>query len=57
MPNQPVSASIMQDVPLPGGAKIRQGSKVLGHVVEVISAKSGSPARISLQFDKLQRRT
>jgi hypothetical protein len=52
-PGQIVTARIMQDVPLPAGAKIREGSKVLGHIVEVSAAKSGTHARISLQFDSV----
>jgi len=43
----------MQDVPLSGGIRIRAGSKVVGHIVEVTSANGGAQARISLQFDKL----
>jgi hypothetical protein len=47
-----VVGRIMQDVPLPGGGKIRAGSKVKGRVVEV--AQEGmTGTRISLQFDKL----
>jgi hypothetical protein len=44
----------MQDVPLPGGAKIPEGSQVLGTIVQVAAARSGSPAEISLRFDKLR---
>ncbi len=40
----------MQDVPLSPGVRIKEGSKVLGHVVEVTT---GAQAHISLQFDKL----
>jgi len=40
----------MQDVPLSPGVRIKEGSKVLGHIVEVTT---GAPAHISLQFDKL----
>jgi hypothetical protein len=43
----------MQDVPLPAGAKIRKGSKVIGHIVDVTPATGGPGGRISLQFDKL----
>jgi len=44
----------MQDVPLPGGAKIPEDSQVLGTIVQVAAARSGSPAEISLRFDKLR---
>jgi len=52
--NEVISARIMQDVPLAGGAKIPEGSRVLGYIVEVDAGKSGSPARISLRFDKVR---
>ena len=52
--NQVISARIMQDVPLPGGAKIPEGSQVLGTIVQVAAAGSGSPAEISLRFDRLR---
>ena len=52
--NQVIRARIMQDVPLPGGAKITEGSQVLGTIVQVAAARSGSPAEISLRFDKLR---
>jgi len=50
---QVVKGRIMQEVPLPEGAKIREGSKVLGHIVEVTPTSSGEGARVSLEFDKL----
>ncbi len=52
-PSEPVSAKLMQDVPLPGGGKIKRGSKVLGHVVAVSSASSGHGASIVVQFDHI----
>lgn len=52
-PGQVVTGRIMQDVPLSAGAKIRAGSKVVGHIVEVATANAGAPDRVSLQFDKL----
>ena len=48
---QAITGRIMQDVPLPSGMKIRAGSEVIGHIVDVTPAAAG--ARISLQFDKL----
>ena len=50
---QVITGRIMQDVPLSPGARIKEGSKVLGHIVEVTPATTGTLARISLQFDKL----
>jgi hypothetical protein len=52
-PGQIITARIMQDVPLDDGRKIREGSKVIGHIVDVSSPADGSAARVSLQFDKL----
>jgi hypothetical protein len=43
----------MQDVPLPHGARIRAGSKVIGHIVEVTRATGSERSRVSVQFDKL----
>src|SRR6266436_7782469 len=51
-PGQIITARIMQDVPLANGGKIREGSKVIGHVVGVSSAADGND-KLSLQFDKL----
>lgn len=52
-PGQQISGSVMQDVPLDSGARIRKGSKVIGHIVEAVPATAGQPARLSLQFDKI----
>lgn len=35
------------------GGKIREGSKVIGHVVDVSSSSDANTEQISLQFDKL----
>jgi hypothetical protein len=47
-----IRGEIAQDVPLPGSAKIRKGSKVEGRVVEVVAAGNGT-AKISIRFDKV----
>jgi hypothetical protein len=52
-PGQVVTGRIMQDVPLPNGEKIRAGSKIEGHVVEVNSRTGATGPTISVQFDKL----
>jgi len=52
-PGQVVTGRIMQNVQLASGGKIREGSKIIGHIIEVTPATSGAQARISLQFDKL----
>lgn len=51
---QVVTARIMQTVPLPGGSKIRAGTQVVGHVVELKPASGGSGARITIRFDTLR---
>ncbi len=43
----------MQDIRLSSGARIRAGSRVIGHIVEVNPAGNGTESRISIQFDKL----
>jgi hypothetical protein len=43
----------MQDVPLSSGIRIKDGSKVVGSIVEVTEASAGKPATISLRFDRL----
>ena len=50
---QQITGSVMQDVPLDSGGRIRKGSKVIGHIVEAVPATAGQPARLSLQFDKI----
>jgi hypothetical protein len=52
-PGQSITARIMQDVPLASGIKVRAGSKVVGHVIDVTPARGGARGKISFQFDKL----
>jgi hypothetical protein len=52
-PGQAISGRIMQDVPLPAGARIKAGSKVFGRVLAITPASAGVPPSISLQFDQL----
>lgn len=51
---QVVTARLMQDVPLPSGGKIRAGSKAIGLILDVVQARSGARAELSLQFDTLE---
>jgi hypothetical protein len=53
-PGQVVTARVMQDVPLPSGTKIPAGSKVIGRVLNIVEAKNGNGAQLSLQFDTLE---
>jgi hypothetical protein len=50
---EPISARVMQDVPLPGGRKIQAGAKVMGHIVSARPAVNGMMADLSLRFDTL----
>jgi hypothetical protein len=50
---QIVTARLMQDVPLANGEKIRKGSRVIGHIVDVSSTPDANTQQISLQFDQL----
>ncbi len=52
-PNDAISARVMQDVPLAGGGKIREGTKMTGHVIEVRPASQGSGASLSFTFDRV----
>jgi len=48
-----IEAKLMQDVPLSAGEKIKSGSHVIGHVVEVTKPASGG-SRVVLKFDQLE---
>jgi hypothetical protein len=49
---QPISARLMQDVPLPSGGKIHAGSKAIGRILDVVHATDGS-VQLSFIFDTL----
>lgn len=53
---QIIRGQIAQDVPLARASKIPKGSKVEGHVVEVVPAGNGMGAKISIRFDRLRFR-
>lgn len=55
-PGRSISARIMQDVSLPNGGKIPEGSKVLGTVISVQAATQGRGGGIALRFDKIVTR-
>jgi hypothetical protein len=51
----PITATVMQNVPLGMGKTLRAGSRVTGHVVESITPGKGSDEpRISFQFDQVR---
>jgi len=47
-----LAGKIAQDVPLPDGSKIRRGSAVQGHVVEVVASSSGP--KVTIRFDRVR---
>jgi hypothetical protein len=53
-PGQRITARVMQSVPLPDGAVIRAGSKVVGHVVRVSGSAASGGGEIAIQFDALK---
>jgi hypothetical protein len=53
---QPITARVMQDVPLPDGRKIPAGAKVIGTVLSVSPAGSGTGGRVAARFDQLEVR-
>lgn len=54
-PGSPITATIMQDVPLGAGTTLRAGSKITGHVVETIQrGQKSDEAQISFQFDQVR---
>ena len=53
-PGQVITARVMQDVPLPGEAKIPAGSTLSGEVTAVQPASGGNGGTISFRFDTLR---
>jgi len=53
-PEQIVTARVMQNVPLPGGAQIRKGTEVVGHLVKLVPASGNSTAEMVFTFDSIK---
>lgn len=53
-PGEEITAKLYQQVVLPEGLKIKRLSKITGHVVSVMPASGGSPASITLQFNRVE---
>ena len=51
-PGQTITATLMQDVPLPFGSRLRAGAKVVGHVVS--ATQSAGNVTVTLRFDSLR---
>jgi|SRR5580658_345048 hypothetical protein len=50
-----ITATVMQDVPLGKGERLRKGTRLEGHVVETITPGRGSDeSKISFQFDQVR---
>jgi hypothetical protein len=54
-PGKIIAGQVMQDVRLPGGAKIPSGAKVFGHVVSV-QRGAGAPSQVAIKFDAIEVR-
>ncbi len=52
-PGPAISARVMQDVPLPNGRKIKEGTKVIGHPMDMRPATNSAGASIALAFDRV----
>lgn len=50
---QRIKARVVQDVELGGGARIRAGAKVVGHVIDVTLRAPGAGESVSMKFDTL----
>jgi hypothetical protein len=52
-PGGRLTATVMQNVPLPEGASIRAGTKLIGHVTSVRRANVTAPSEVSFRFDEI----
>jgi hypothetical protein len=52
-PGLTLRGKIAQDVSLPNGARIKRGSMIEGHVVDVTPGSRSDGAKVSIRFDKL----
>lgn len=53
-PGQLLKATVMQEIPLPDGNKIRRGAKIIGRVISVTRHRPGAAAQVAVQFDRLE---
>jgi hypothetical protein len=53
-PGQVITGRIMQDVPLPRGGKIPEGSKVIGSIVASTPGRKNGSASVSFRFNQLE---
>ena len=50
---QPITAKVMEDVPLADGQDIPAGARMVGHVSQVIRATGNAPASLVLHFERI----
>jgi hypothetical protein len=53
-PRQQITGRVMQDVPLGGGNKVRDGAKIIGHVIAVSPATNQTEGQIVFKFDSIE---
>jgi hypothetical protein len=53
-PGKIITGKIMQEVPLPDGARIPKGAKVVGQILGARPASAASPSQLTLKFDRLE---
>src|ERR1700756_4529421 len=51
-PEKKLEGRVMQEVSLPSGQRIREGARIVGHVVDVTRGSSGS--RMVVRFEAIQ---
>jgi len=54
-PGKELEGRVMQEVPLPSGVSIKEGSRIIGHVVNVTENSSGSTS-VAVTFDAIQEK-
>ena len=52
-PGRQITGKLMQDVPLPDGASLPEGTRITGHVISATPAKAGSRSHLAIQFDQV----
>ena len=52
-PGARITARVMQNVPLPNNEKVREGSKLVGHVIAVYPPDANGRSQVSIRFEEL----
>jgi hypothetical protein len=53
-PGQKITAKLKQDVSLPDGTTVKEGTEVFGHIVSVSRSSGGVGARVVFVFDRIK---